>query len=237
MNRSYLLLRNNQQTGPYTLQELKQFQLDTTDFIWIEGISVAWIKPAELERIPTPEYSAGLVPKEDSRQSDSFSKQAAIQNKVYVRMPEVNPQVSAHNQHSEKEDKNKTSTVFQGMSSSQPQSPQHKMNPSDGDQSIASVRKSKVNSKKIATVAYLLILGAIAFGYWYFTASPEKVETSAEQPVSSTTLAITDQDTLSSPVAENNQPEKQEETQISKWSAAQNHTSQKVHQGQPRVHR
>ena len=52
MERVYLLLRNNQQTGPFTIGELLQQQLIPSDMIWIEGKSVAWTYLSELELTP-----------------------------------------------------------------------------------------------------------------------------------------------------------------------------------------
>jgi len=49
MERVYLLLRNNQQTGPFTIGELLQQQLKSSDMIWIEGKSAAWTYLSELE--------------------------------------------------------------------------------------------------------------------------------------------------------------------------------------------
>jgi hypothetical protein len=51
MQKVYLLLRNNQQTGPYSLEELSQLQLKNTDLIWIEGKSAGWYYPYELEDV------------------------------------------------------------------------------------------------------------------------------------------------------------------------------------------
>jgi hypothetical protein len=52
MERVYLLLRNNQQTGPFTIGELLQQQLKSSDMIWIEGKSTAWTYLSELELTP-----------------------------------------------------------------------------------------------------------------------------------------------------------------------------------------
>jgi hypothetical protein len=52
MESVYLLLRNNQQTGPFTIGELLQQQLKPSDMIWIEGKSTAWTYLSELELIP-----------------------------------------------------------------------------------------------------------------------------------------------------------------------------------------
>jgi len=52
MERVYLLLRNNQQSGPFTIGELLQQQLSPSDMIWIEGKSTAWTYLTELELTP-----------------------------------------------------------------------------------------------------------------------------------------------------------------------------------------
>jgi len=52
MERVYLLLRNNQQTGPFTIDELLQQQLNPSDMIWVEGKSAVWTYLSELELIP-----------------------------------------------------------------------------------------------------------------------------------------------------------------------------------------
>ena len=45
----YLLLRNNKESGPHTLEEMIALQLKQHDLIWVEGRSAAWRYPEELE--------------------------------------------------------------------------------------------------------------------------------------------------------------------------------------------
>jgi len=52
MERVYLLLRNNLQTGPFTFDELLQQQLRPSDLIWMEGRSTAWAHLSEFEFLP-----------------------------------------------------------------------------------------------------------------------------------------------------------------------------------------
>lgn len=54
MQKVYLVLRDNQQTGPFTIGELLQQNLLPTDMIWIEGKSTAWTYLSELELSPFP---------------------------------------------------------------------------------------------------------------------------------------------------------------------------------------
>lgn len=49
MQKMYLLLRNNVQTGPFTIDELFQQQLKPGDLIWIEGKSTAWAHPSDFD--------------------------------------------------------------------------------------------------------------------------------------------------------------------------------------------
>lgn len=48
MQKIYVLLRQDKQTGPYSLQELLQFDLKPYDLIWIEGQSAGWYYPQEI---------------------------------------------------------------------------------------------------------------------------------------------------------------------------------------------
>lgn len=51
MQKVYLLLRNNQQTGPHSLEELLQAGLKPMDLIWVEGKSFGWSYPSEIEAL------------------------------------------------------------------------------------------------------------------------------------------------------------------------------------------
>lgn len=46
---SYLLLRNNKESGPYTLEALIQLGLKPYDLVWLQGKSAAWRYPSEME--------------------------------------------------------------------------------------------------------------------------------------------------------------------------------------------
>ena len=47
----YLLLRDNLQSGPYSLDELKSAGIRSTDMLWIEGKSKSWLYPDEMEEL------------------------------------------------------------------------------------------------------------------------------------------------------------------------------------------
>ena len=51
MHKVYLLLRNNRQTGPHSLDELLQLNLKPFDLVWVEGRSAAWRYPGEIDSL------------------------------------------------------------------------------------------------------------------------------------------------------------------------------------------
>jgi len=74
MERVYLLLRNNNQTGPFTIGELLQQQLRPSDMIWIEGRSTAWTYLSELEL--TPFLKASETASGQTRSADEIERKA-----------------------------------------------------------------------------------------------------------------------------------------------------------------
>ncbi|HET6767104.1 MAG TPA: hypothetical protein VFH08_06890, partial [Chitinophagaceae bacterium] len=46
---TYLLLRSNKQSGPYSLQQLVNFGFKPYDLVWVEGKSAAWRYPSEVD--------------------------------------------------------------------------------------------------------------------------------------------------------------------------------------------
>lgn len=48
---SYLLLRDNKESGPFTLDDLLSFGLKPYDLIWVQGKSAAWRYPSEVEEL------------------------------------------------------------------------------------------------------------------------------------------------------------------------------------------
>ncbi|MGZ3939186.1 MAG: FxLYD domain-containing protein [Flavisolibacter sp.] len=67
MQKVYLLLRNNKQTGPYSLEELLQLNLKPFDLVWVDGRSAAWQYPFEIPSLKpyvpeTPHAEAPFQP-------------------------------------------------------------------------------------------------------------------------------------------------------------------------------
>lgn len=107
MQKVYLLLRNNQQTGPYTFEELLHLQLKPFDLIWVEGKSYGWRYPNEVEALKPyvaeasePDIKENIAPKPAENLATSFtpaSKPNVNSNKpknIFVSLPEnpVRPQ-------------------------------------------------------------------------------------------------------------------------------------------------
>ncbi|HEY4110154.1 hypothetical protein [Puia sp.] len=67
----YLLLRNNKQSGPYSLDELKSMGLKAYDLVWLEGKSAAWRYPGELEEL------SSFAPPVEEQPFDRFYKKPA----------------------------------------------------------------------------------------------------------------------------------------------------------------
>jgi hypothetical protein len=91
MQKVYLLLRSNQQTGPHSLEELLQFDLKPFDLIWIEGKSAGWFYPQEIDTLqpylsfykpPTTEPSANGTVSKTTQPGDRTAPK-----KIYVSLP------------------------------------------------------------------------------------------------------------------------------------------------------
>src|SRR5918998_1422410 len=48
---TYLLLRDNKQSGPYSVEELAAHGLKAYDLVWLEGKSAAWRYPSEIDEL------------------------------------------------------------------------------------------------------------------------------------------------------------------------------------------
>jgi hypothetical protein len=71
---SYLLLRNNKESGPFTMEEVKSMSLKAYDLIWIVGKSAAWRYPGEIPELksfapPVPEQEVDFFKKRTGNES------------------------------------------------------------------------------------------------------------------------------------------------------------------------
>ncbi|MGZ3897969.1 MAG: hypothetical protein ACXVML_14610 [Flavisolibacter sp.] len=95
MQKVYLLLRNNQQTGPHSLEELLQLGLKPFDLVWVEGKSYGWAYPSEIENLK-PFLPTSLTPggaqeareKEAGREVSPKGMPAPLPHKhIFVSLP------------------------------------------------------------------------------------------------------------------------------------------------------
>ena len=89
MQKVYLLLRNNQQTGPHSLEELLQLDLRPFDLIWVEGKSYGWSYPSEIETLKS--FVAAAPPQ---RTDASAAGKPVSDKKIFVSLPVANLQSS-----------------------------------------------------------------------------------------------------------------------------------------------
>lgn len=102
MQKVYLLLRNNHQSGPFSVDELLQHDLTPSDLVWEEGRSAGWSFPYEiaslkpflhLEAPPSPSEK-GTKQQKTSPQEFSpadldapFASKSVTSKNVYVSLP------------------------------------------------------------------------------------------------------------------------------------------------------
>ncbi|HEU5164275.1 MAG TPA: hypothetical protein VFU29_01975 [Chitinophagaceae bacterium] len=88
---TYLLLRSNKQSGPYSLQQLVSSGLKPYDLVWVEGKSAAWRYPSEVDGLkdyaPATEeqpYDRFYKKPEEKPQEKQVVKQMQPQEETYV---------------------------------------------------------------------------------------------------------------------------------------------------------
>jgi hypothetical protein len=75
----FLLLRDNQESGPYTLEELQLLGLKPGDLVWEEGRSIAWdyaVNLEELKGLTAPFSAGGLTINQQYGQAGSLPNRA-----------------------------------------------------------------------------------------------------------------------------------------------------------------
>jgi hypothetical protein len=73
----YLLLRNNKESGPFSLQQLISMTLKPYDLVWVEGKSAAWRYPGEIEELKA------YAPPVEEQPYDRFYKKNTIQQQQH----------------------------------------------------------------------------------------------------------------------------------------------------------
>ena len=91
---TYLLLRSNKQSGPYSLQQLVSLGLKPYDLVWLEGKSAAWRYPSEVDGLkdyaPATEeqpYDRFYKKPEEKPQEKQINKPAQPPQETLVNKP------------------------------------------------------------------------------------------------------------------------------------------------------
>jgi hypothetical protein len=98
---SYLLLRNNKESGPFTIEEIQGMSLKSYDLIWVVGKSAAWRYPGEIQDLksfapPVPEQLSDLYArKSDSRKSEPNN--VTLRESTIVKTSEPSPNRNREN--------------------------------------------------------------------------------------------------------------------------------------------
>ena len=92
---TYLLLRSNKQSGPYSLQQLVSSGLKPYDLVWVEGKSAAWRYPSEVDGLkdyaPATEeqpYDRFYKKQEEKPQEKPVEKKVQPQQEPQIQPPQ-----------------------------------------------------------------------------------------------------------------------------------------------------
>ena len=86
----YLLLRDNKQSGPYTVPEIIEKGIKAYDLVWLDGKSVAWRYPSEIEELKA------YAPAVEEQPFDRFYKRPEPVAKQHrqLQLQQINPYLS-----------------------------------------------------------------------------------------------------------------------------------------------
>ncbi|MGN6163750.1 MAG: hypothetical protein ACTHOF_04345 [Flavisolibacter sp.] len=216
MQKVYLLLRSNQQTGPHTLEELLKLDLKPFDLVWVEGKSYGWSYPSEIETLKpfvTPNSDKVLEVASPAITPDSFEADKTAGKKIFVSMPVANvaasiPSVSVDAIEQKAEELRRRAQSYTPQNTLQPEElrTNYARNLSDVEEDYTSwVFKKKTKSKAYGNKKYWAFGAAIAIlfcGTWMvikMTASkssaaiqPLVVQTNADEKVANSSIEPTE---------------------------------------------
>lgn len=87
---SYLLLRDNRESGPFTFDELRSTGLKPYDLIWVQGRSAAWRYPSEIEELKE------FAPVVEEQPFDRFFKKNTAETSRADITPDIAPEYSKY---------------------------------------------------------------------------------------------------------------------------------------------
>lgn len=80
----YFLLRDNKQSGPYSIDQLKALGLRSTDLVWIEGASALWRYPNEIPQLSEEPIGAEIASASREQKIVNGSKSTKNENGTNV---------------------------------------------------------------------------------------------------------------------------------------------------------
>lgn len=91
--KKYLLLRDNKQTGPYSIDDIRALGLKPYDLIWVDGRSAAWRYPGEIDEFKS------FAPQVEEQPYDRFYKKSPAETKKASdnQLTEEKPRIIAEN--------------------------------------------------------------------------------------------------------------------------------------------
>jgi len=84
---TYLLLRDNKQIGPLSLEEITQKGFKAYDLVWVEGKSAAWRYPSEIQELKS------FAPVVEEQPFDRFYKRPSAETKTAAIIEKAAPEV------------------------------------------------------------------------------------------------------------------------------------------------
>jgi hypothetical protein len=201
MQKVYLLLRNNKQSGPYSLEEILQLNLKPFDLVWMHGRSAAWQYPGEIETLKpyvseTPQAempfkpiaTAAMEQEKFPQTEKTVAKKNELPRNVFVSIPKSYQPLQHETPVPKIEPVNEPVSPYAGIAYPEEKPRQAEPVTTNYSRSINTVeedytnwmyqkktkKKFSVNSKDFVIAA--LILGIIAGGY-YVMSRPSVTQT------------------------------------------------------------
>ena len=177
MQKIYVLLRNDQQTGPYSLEEIVQFDLKPYDLIWIQGRSAGWYYPQEIAALHP---YLGFLPKKQPPVSEA---KPAVKTATVAASTPITPQTFSSGyplqEMVRKEVAPSSPAALEEAVFAQFREKPEKITVAAATQAAAPAKKKKVPSAVVGLTT-ILVVGGMFAASWFLN---RKESMAAETPV------------------------------------------------------
>ena len=90
--KEYLLLRNNKQSGPYSVEELRSMGLRALDLVWVEKKSSCWRYPSEIRELaPFASSAEETVDIQQDRKVINIAEKLVAENTIFSSKADMLP--------------------------------------------------------------------------------------------------------------------------------------------------